>query len=86
MGENPVITFVKKDILLWRTHCPFLTDAQFSEGVVLQLASGREVAFLPPPSEKAYSSPVLEPNVGSSGYTEWTKGIAYGQVVEAEVL
>ena len=80
------ITFTKRDVLLWRSHCPFLSDAQFKEGVVLVLPSGREVAFLPPPDDKAYSMAVLEPSEDSSGYTEWVKGIAYGQVIEAEVL
>ena len=84
--EGDKVTFVKKDLLLWHKHCPFLTEDQWKEGVVMLLPSGRELAFKPPVAGKKYPTLVLEPADDSNGYTEWVKGIQYGQVLEVELV
>ena len=73
------VTFVKRDINLWRKHSPFLTEAQMAEGIVMGLKSGREVAFMPTKDGRA-----LRP-VESAGLAEW-KAMPYGTVVDAEVI
>ncbi len=84
--EGSKVTFVKKDLLLWHKHCPFLSDEQWKDGIVMVLPSEREVRFMPPPVGKNYPTLVLEPADDSDGYAEWVKGIQYGQVLEVEIL
>jgi len=75
------VTFIKADVNLWAKHCPFLTAEQFKEGIVLNLPSGREVAFAPARGKTVM--PCLTPR-SSSGEQEWNS-LAIGTVVTAEI-
>lgn len=80
MTEVTRITFVKSDILLWPQHNRWMSKDLLSEGVVMVLPSGREVAFTPTRDERA-----LRPDSNSEGYSEWLN-MPKGTLVEAEIL
>jgi hypothetical protein len=77
-----IATFVKQNVNLWGKHCPFLTEVQFKEGVVLRLSSGREAAFKPASGPTV--NPCLVVRRESPGATDWV-ATPDGTIIEAEI-
>jgi len=77
------VTFAKRDLLLWKNHNPWLSE-QMTEGFVLRFDNGAEVLFQPTTDGRCLK-PIKDATT-EQAYDYWVKGVAYGQVIEAEIL
>jgi hypothetical protein len=78
------VQFTKRDLLLWKNHNPWLSEAMMLEGLMLRFNNGAEVLFQPTTDGRSLK-PIKDATT-EQAYAYWVKGINYGEIVDAEIL